>query len=337
MGSHTLKIQSFIHMLKTVRDIPNKQYSTTGLNAEKNQIIDIFIRMFIEETTLLVKRGLKADYREQQGNERFYKGKFLVAQHIKHNAAHRERFYIEYDEYSIDRPENRLIKSTIELLLKVSINTDHQKDLYLLLAAFDNVAGSAQPELDFERVSADRTMKEYQTILEWCRIFLSGQSFTPFRGDSRAYALLFQMEKVFERYVAVLLKKLLAHANIRVKTQDRTYHLFQNPKKFQLKPDIVVQGPSGAVVLDTKWKLLSSSPDYGISQADMYQAYAYGKKYGSGSVYLLYPWTPSIIGVRQPITFNSGDGVEIRIFCLDLSLGNKCMDVLAEEILAAVV
>jgi 5-methylcytosine-specific restriction enzyme subunit McrC len=113
--------------------------------------------------------------------------------------------------------------------------------------------------------------------------------------------------------------------------------LLQNPAKFQLKPDIVVQGPSGVVVLDTKWKLLSPSSDYGISQADMYQAYAYGKKYGSGMVYLLYPWTPSLSGVRQPITFDSGDGVEIRIVCLDLSLGKECVHVLSEELLAAVV
>jgi 5-methylcytosine-specific restriction enzyme subunit McrC len=51
----------FLHMLRTVRDIPNKQFSLTSLNAEKNHILDIFIRMFIEKTALLVKRGLKAD------------------------------------------------------------------------------------------------------------------------------------------------------------------------------------------------------------------------------------------------------------------------------------
>lgn len=327
----------FLHMLRLVRDIPNKQFSQTSLNAEKNHILDIFIRMFIEETAVLVKRGLKSDYKECQGNEFFYKGKLHFAQHIKHNAAHKERFYIEYDEFSIDRPENRLIKTTIELLMRVSGSTDNQKDLYSLLAAFDNVERSVQPERDWERVSTDRTMKEYQTILDWCRLFLFGQSFTPFRGDSRAYALLFPMEKVFERYVAVLLKKVLTHPRIRVKTQDRTYLLFQNPAKFQLKPDIVVQGPSGVVVLDTKWKLLSPSPDYGISQADMYQAYAYGKKYGADKIYLIYPWTPNLSGIEKPITFDSGDGVEVRIAFLDLSLGKACVDVLSEELLAAVV
>lgn len=221
--------------------------------------------------------------------------------------------------------------------MKISGSIDNQKDLYSLLAAFDNVERSVQPERDWERVSTDRTMKEYQTILDWCRLFLSGQSFTPFKGDSIAYALLFPMEKVYERYVAGLLKKVLAHPQIQIKSQDRSFHLFKTPARFQLKPDIVLRGRSGVVVLDTKWKLLSPSTDYGISHADMYQAYAYGKKYGAGMVYLLYPWTPSLSGVWQPITFDSGDGVEIRIVCLDLSLGKECVDVLSEELLAAVV
>jgi len=165
--------------------------------------------------------------------------------------------------------------------MRISGNMDNLKDLYSLMAAFDNIESSEHLQQDWANISTDRTMKEYQTILEWCRLFLSGQSFTPFNGENLAYALLFPMERVFERYVAGLIKKVLVHPHVQIRTQDRTYRLFHNPSRFQLKPGIVVQGPSGVVVLDTKWKLLSTAPDYGISQSDMYQVYAYGKKYGA--------------------------------------------------------
>ncbi|MGZ7443486.1 McrC family protein [Paenibacillus sp. TH7-28] len=326
----------FIDMLRSINDIPNKQFNPTGLSAEKNHVLDIFIRMFIEEAAALVKRGLKFDYSVHQDNERFYNGKLLFSQHMKHNAAHKERFYIEYDEFSLNRPENRLIKTTVELLLKVSDNPINQKDLYSLQGAFDSVERSVYSERDWANVSTDRTMQEYKTILEWCRLFLAGKSFTPFKEGSVAYALLFPMEKVFERYVAGLLKKMLAHPQIRVKTQDRSYRLFDKPPRFQLKPDIVVQGPSGVVVLDTKWKILSQGLDFGISQADMYQAYAYGKKYGAGKVYLIYPWAPRLSGVAQPIRFDSGDGVEVRVAFLDLSLGKACVDGLVDEMMLGI-
>ncbi|WP_340014044.1 McrC family protein [Paenibacillus sp. FSL K6-1318] len=322
----------FIQMLRSIKGIPYKQFSTTSLQAEKNNLLDVFIRMFIEETRTLVKRGLKLDYQERMGNESFYKGKLQVSQHIKYNASHRERFYIAYDEYSLNRPENRLIKITIEFLLRFSRSTANQKDLYSLLAVFDNIEISAQLEQDWARISTDRSMKDYQTILEWCRLFLSGQSFTPFKGEDLACALLFPMEKVFERYVAEIIKKMIVHPYVQIKTQDRTHRLYDSPKRFQLKPDIVVRGPSGVVVLDTKWKLLSTTPDYGISQSDMYQAYVYSKKYNANKVYLLYPWTPQLSMIKQPIIYDSGDGVEVNIAFLDLSLGKSCVDVLCIEI-----
>ncbi|WP_236340409.1 McrC family protein [Paenibacillus plantiphilus] len=327
----------FIHMLRFIKDIPNKQFGSTSLKAEKNHLLDIFIRMFIEEAMTLVKRGLKSDYREHRDNEIFYKGKLQIAQHIKLNAAHKERFYVEYDEYSINRPENRLIKTTIELLMRLNGSVDNQKDLYLLLAAFDNVETSGHLEQDWACISTDRMMKDYQTILDWCRLFLSGQSFTPFKGDSHAFALLFPMEVVYERYVAGIVKKALTHPLLQVKTQDRTFRLFHNPARFQLQPDIVVQGPSGVVVLDTKWKRLTTTPDYGISQADMYQAYTYGKKYGAAKVYLLYPWLPGLSVINQPIRYDSGDGVEVRIVFVDLSLGKACVDALSVELINAVI
>ncbi len=48
---------------------------------------------------------------------------------IKKNIVQRERFYIEYDDFIRDRPENRLIKSTLCLLLKASLNDDNIKKL----------------------------------------------------------------------------------------------------------------------------------------------------------------------------------------------------------------
>jgi len=47
-------------------------------------------------------------------------------------------------------------------------------------------------------------------------------------------------------------------------------------------------------VLDTKWKRLDTGPDsknYGLSQSDFYQLFAYGHKYlgGQGDLVLIYP------------------------------------------------
>ena len=57
--------------------------------------------------------------------------------------------------------------------------------------------------------------------------------------------------------------------------------------------------------------------NYGISQSDMYQMFAYYKKYGAKSVILLYPNTEKII-VNKPIEFKSKDGISVKVRFIDL-------------------
>lgn len=105
------------------------------------------------------------------------------------------------------------------------------------------------------------------------------KSFTTFSGKSTVKALLFPMEKVFEAYVAKNLKKVLGKIGWEVSIQDRGYYLFDEPRKqFALRPDIVVDCGNGRkIIMDTKWKHLCNNEraNYGISQTDMYQMYAY--------------------------------------------------------------
>ena len=175
-------------------------------------------------------------------------------------------------------------------------------------------------QANFSKYIADRNMKDYTTALMWSKVFLMGKSFTSFAGSEVAVALLFPMETVFESYVATLLRKELIPKGYSVSAQDRKYHLFDEPdKKFLMKPDIVITRKSdGCIfVMDTKWKVLSESkPNYGISQADMYQMYAYQKKYSSESVTLLYPKTENVH--KDNIEFASDDGVTVRVRFVDL-------------------
>lgn len=315
--------QIFLKMLKSLLRMPYKHFNVSSLDQEKYSILDIFIRMFVEEAYILVKRGLKSAYAGHEDNEYFYKGKLKFSEHIRLNAVHKERFYIEYDVFSADRPENRLIKSTIRFLQKVCSSSKLQKDLYTLSAAFESVEFSADYTQDFAKITDDRNMSEYATILQWCRVFLYRNSFTPFIGSGVAYALLFPMEKVFESYVAGQLKKRLSHPKYSLMTQHRLHHLYDEPEqRFLLKPDIVVACDGGTVVLDTKWKMLSPDGNHGISQSDMYQAYAYHKKYTALTVFLVYPWTTEVAEIKDPIIYRSKDGVSVQVHFVDLSEGS---------------
>ena len=104
-------------------------------------------------------------------------------------------------------------------------------------------------------------------------------------------------------------------------TQDKGYYLFDAPRQFALRPDIVITRADGTrIILDTKWKSLVNRPgmNYGISQPDMYQMYAYAKKYNTSEIWLLYPVNQEMRN-HSEISFESSDGVNVRLFFVDLA------------------
>ena len=309
-------------MLKTLRKSPYKSLQVANVSVDKMNIFEIFIRMFINEVLLIVKKGLKSNYETIESNERVFKGKMKFAQQIKYNYAHKEQSYVEYDEFNTNCPENKLLKSTLLYLYKNTHSLKNKNDIKMLLNSFLEVEKSINYEEDFNRIiAADRNKKDYTTALLWSKIFLMGKSFTSFSGSKIAFVLLFPMENLFESYVAEVLRRNLNKSAYNISIQDKTHHLFDEPnKKFLLKPDIVVKNKkdNNIVILDTKWKLLSGQKsNYGIHQSDMYQMYAYSKKYGAENVILLYPNTEKII-VSKHIEFKSKDGISVKVRFIDL-------------------
>ena len=279
--------QILLNMLRTLTDSPFKLSKTANLSTDKLPLFEIFIRMFVDSVMLLQKHGFRSAYTEKEGNETCCKGKLIVTKQIRQNFAHAERFYITYDEYNLNRPMNRLIKSTLELLLKKTGNWKNKRDIVQLLDALESVPSSTDYASDFSRVVFDHGMDEFRPVVSWCNIFLNKRSFTPLAGSSAGLSLLFDMNRLFEDYVAAKLRVFTPY----LRAQDKGHYLFENGKKFPIRPDIVI-GKNGDIpkVLDTKWKLLGQSvKNYGISQADMYQMYVYHTKYHASSVTLLYP------------------------------------------------
>jgi len=311
----------FLRMLRTMKDFPSKVFNEANLKMDRMTLYEIFINMYLQEVRILVKHGIKSAYIGREDNLSFYKGKLVVNEHIKQNSAHGERFYVHYDEYLVDRAENRLVKATLLKLQSITSSAENQKEIRQLLTAFEMVKPSINHQKNFSKVVIDRNTKDYDMLMRWSKVFLLNKSFTTFSGGTNARALLFPMEKVFESYVAQQLKKVLVDLEWEVSSQDKGYYLFDSPRQFALRPDIVITREDGSrIILDTKWKYLVDKPriNYGISQADMYQMYAYAKKYETSEIWLLYPVNPEMRN-HTDIAFRSDDGVNVRIFFVDVA------------------
>lgn len=306
-----------LEMLKTLNDVQFKDFNVSSLQTDRLNLLEIFIQMFLGEINILIKQGMKSAYTNVEANESFYKGKLMASQNIRRNLVRRDRFFVQYDDFNPNRPENRLIKSTLKLILKVTTDEKNRQMTMRLISLFDDIDFSTNVTADFDKCSSDRSMSHYNKALSWCRLFLMGNSFTSYSGSEVAIALLFPMERIFENYIATKLRRHVTR-DMKIRTQDGRYSLFDSPKRaFMLRPDIVIEANGRSFVLDTKWKLLSSSSrNNGISQADMYQMYAYAKKYNAERVLLVYPYSDGIN--KHDIRYLSDDDVKVEVHFIDL-------------------
>ena len=160
-------------MLKTLKKSPFKKLNKTNIKSSKFHILEIFISMFLEELSELLRKGLKSDYLTYANNEKFLKGKIKLNEQLRKNILNKEKFFIEFDEYSSNRVENKLIKTSLQLLYNISISNSNKQIIREYLFVFDDVETSKDIELDFKKCKNDRSIMYYEQTLEWCKIFLS--------------------------------------------------------------------------------------------------------------------------------------------------------------------
>lgn len=316
-----------VEMLRCLHDFRHVLTDRANLSAAQMPLLEIFISEFLRAVAHIVKRGLRGNYRQRQDNLFALRGKLLMSAHLRQNLYRADRFFTEHDEFSTDRPENRLLHAALRRVLLLTGTQANQQLARELDFVFADIPPSTQTRSDFQQVRLDRGMGYYVDALAWARLILNEES--PLTGSGRhtAPSLLFPMEAVFEAYVAKHLPRQLTPPLV-LKTQARSHHLVRHREQnwFRLKPDLLVRNSDrDLLVLDTKWKLLDGlkanrTDKYGLSQNDFYQLQAYGLSYldGTGDVVLIYPKTDAFADPLPVFCFPKAVGMRLWVlpFCL---------------------
>lgn len=312
-----------LNMLRCLTHTPFREGGTAALSTCRMPLMEAFISMFVQEVQALVRSGIRADYVPRRGNLNCLRGRLLPTCQLRRNLLHPERLFCAYDEYDLNCPENRLVKTTLLMLRRYSASAGLLRSINELLLHFDGVECSSSVEADFNKVRTDRSRRVYAQLLHWARVFLSRRSFSNFAGNTDACALLFPMERLFEDYVAYHVRRTFGNADWSVKPQAGGHFLFSTDaeRHFPIRLDILARKAGRTIVMDTKWKRLENDPSkhYGISTADMYQMKAYADTLNTSEIYLLYPrleW----MSVNKPLKVYHDDasGLNVHVYPVDM-------------------
>lgn len=321
-------------MLECALDLPPREVSEAVLQGFDAPLSEWVMARFLAALQHLVKRGVRSDYLRIEGEERFLRGQLDVVRQMRQPPGRAHHFALRYDLFLPDRAENRLLKLA---LVQVAAATQQpeswrlaQELRYLLVEVPDSrdVAG------DFRQWRDDRLMAHYRDVRPWCELILQRIMPMALRGEWRGISLLFPMETLFERYVeAGLRRQLQPGAELQRQAASRSLCTHQGKPMFELRPDLLLTQGSQRWVLDAKWKRLDGADrqgKYGLSQADLYQLFAYGHKYLDGQrdqrdLVLIYPAWERFKAPLEPFRFDERLTLWVLPFELDPDLPHQLM------------
>lgn len=312
----------FLNMLKSMKTIPLTNFNMNTRAAENLNIFETFILAFINEVFGIVKNGLKQCYTPCIENENFLKGKVVYAKHATKNFAHKDKFYVQYDVFTINRPENRLIKSTLRYLKNITSSARSRNRLDSLIANFDGVEYSTNYSQDFAASIIDRSMQGYKNALRWAEIFLMSRHVTVTTGRNVAYAVIFTTGELFDSYTVSNLVKMLDNQRFRAEIQKKKYPMLNKPMPRDSAQALAVmtyRENDMRVVFDSKWQSLSTDDDNcGILQTDINDLYNLLDMYHADNVCYIYPLTGDLQMENREICFKNEDGILGRVCFVDI-------------------
>lgn len=147
----------------------------------------------------------------------------------------------------------------------------------------------------------------YTSVVELARLFIAGQYLDARAGQQQVYSLLFDMNQLFERFVAAKLSSVARRIGFRLREQGPRKYLGEDGTgkgRLLMRPDISLINTLNrpVVILDTKWKILdTTTPLSSLSPADLYQLSAYASTYRCSEVMLLYPEQDGFRGEHRMI------------------------------------
>jgi 5-methylcytosine-specific restriction enzyme subunit McrC len=306
-----LPIGRLLHMLSYAKD-PTRGWRDDDVQLDHDtDLIDAIAHVYVVALRRSIARGLLQGYRHVSEASNTVRGRIDFAEQIKRHGGLPAPIEVTYDEYTIDVPENQILASAIDRLLRLPrLASATRRRLRHEQTLFAEVSRVPQG-MRISRTVLDRRTAHYRGAIDIAHLILNATSLEHRSGTLQATGFLLNVASVFEDFVgAVITGRLQQNFGV-VRLQDRSH--LDEARRLSIRPDIVWKSRDHALaVMDAKYKAEKPS---GYPHADVYQMLAYCTRYGLTDGHLIYAAGETEQLVHEIL------GADVRIHChaVDLS------------------
>jgi len=244
--SSNLALDSFPEIYKI--DLDKPQVLAPALNSIVSPLIIVHFLSVINRI-----KSLKKGYVHQQENLKKVKGHIQILKNERLNIATKryERIFCEYDEYSIDIIENRLLKKALLFSQALVNRMNHRQRSYprikLLIAKtlkrFENVSDDVEIK-GVGQIRSHKLFSEYSEAIRLAKVILKHFDYSINKvgtTDNKVTPFILDMSLLYEHYVYGLLHEAY---------QDKITYQFKGKTGY---PDFLYVSETFKAILDSKY------------------------------------------------------------------------------------
>ena len=208
-----------IHMLAVAWDIRIDMGAIAQLGWQRDTLLELLIRLYCSKLVDAVRQGIPQQYTDHEDDLPTLRGRLDVTRQFSTLAVSPQKLACRFDARSPDIALNQVMRATISKLSRLAQAPDNQRTLRELSFAYADISEVAPSALRWDLIVLDRTSTRWRELVAMARLFLADQHQQTSAGPVDGYALLFEMNVLFEEYVARLLICALSGTGLVVSAQ----------------------------------------------------------------------------------------------------------------------
>lgn len=341
-----IRIQNIYYMLAYAFQVLNEQGYRNIATEDFDNTSELCAAILVRGISTQIKRGLGKEYIPRTETLSSLRGKIDIAESIKTQAVLRKQLVCSYDEFSVNSYMNRIIKSTVLLLLREDITKGRKKELRKLLVFFDEVDTIDLYSVNWN-MQYNRNNQTYRMLISICYLVVKGLLQTQFDGTTKLMDFLDEqrMHRLYEKFILEYYRKeypqIIANASqIPWKLDDGMSAMLP-----VMQSDIMLTHGEKTLIIDAKYYSHTTQIQYDkhtLHSGNLYQIFTYVKNKEAEladrphevSGMLLYARTDEEVYPENEYRM-SGNRIEVRTLNLDrdFSYIKKQLDEIARKYL----
>ena len=324
-----IPVQNIYYMLAYAFQVLNENGYKDIATEQFDNVGELCAAILAKGISVQLKRGLGKEYVSQTEPMSSLRGKIDIAESIKTQSMLRKQLVCTYDDFTVNSYMNRILKSTMELLIRSDISKVRKKDLRKLLVFFGDVDSIDVYDINW-RLQYNRNNQSYRMLISICYLVVKGLLQTNTAGITKLMDFLDEqrMCRLYEKFILEYYRR--EHPEVKASASQIPWQLDDDFGAMLpvMQSDIMLSKGSATLIIDAKYYGHTTQSQYGVNtlhSGNLYQIFTYVKnkdaEYGDQphtvSGMLLYAQTDEVV---QPNHVYHMSGNKITVRTLDLNL-----------------